>query len=173
MSRWLSKSISWLIRAVVGPKKLPIHERGGADATVRRALDAQVRAATGKVPSEAMAEILRIRQTILAILPRTGNLPVGSPERFILERTATDYLPTSLQSYLNLPREFAMQQPVENGKTPKQILLNQLALLESQMREVATAVNRNDANQLLIHGRFLEDRFGGAKLSPPPPPEKS
>jgi hypothetical protein len=74
---------------------------------------------------------------------------------------------------LSLPREFATQHPVQEGKTPKEILLDQLVLLESQMREVADAVNRNDANRLLIQGRFLEDRFGGSKFSPPAPPEKS
>jgi hypothetical protein len=138
-----------------------------AGTEVRNALDGQVRAATGKVPTEAMARILRIRQIILGILPRTGSLPAGSPERFVLERTATYYLPTSLESYLSLPRTYATQQPVQNGKTAREILIDQLTLLETQMTEVAEAVNRNDASRLLIHGRFLEDRFGNPPLQPP------
>src|SRR5207248_7260067 len=64
---------------------------------VKQALDTQVRLITGRVPPEVMAKVLMIRQIILGILPRSGNLPPGSPQLFIIERTATDYLPTSLQ----------------------------------------------------------------------------
>jgi hypothetical protein len=127
---------------------------------VKQALDTQVRLITGKVPPEVMAKVLKIRQIILGILPRSGNLPPGSPQLFILERTATDYLPTSLQAYLNLPRAYATRHPVQDGKTPKEVLLDQLALLETKMNEVADDVHRNDSDRLLAHGRFLEARFG-------------
>jgi hypothetical protein len=127
---------------------------------VKQALDTQVRLITGKVPPEVMAKVLMIRQIILGILPRSGNLPLGSPQLFIIERTATDYLPTSLQAYLNLPRAYATRHPVQDGKTPKEVLLDQLSLLETKMNEVADDVHRNDSDRLLAHGRFLEERFG-------------
>ena len=104
--------------------------------------------------------MLMIRQIILGILPRSGNLPPGSPQLFIIERTATDYLPTSLQAYLNLPRAYATRRPVQDGKTAKEVLLDQLTLLETKMNEVADDVHRNDSDRLLAHGRFLEERFG-------------
>jgi hypothetical protein len=127
---------------------------------VKLALDSQVRLITGKVPPEVMAKVLKIRQIILGILPRSGNLPPGSPQLFVIERTATDYLPTSLQAYLNLPRAYATRHPVQDGKTPKEVLLDQLALLETKINEVADGVHRNDSDRLLAHGRFLEERFG-------------
>jgi hypothetical protein len=127
---------------------------------VKLALDSQVRLITGKVPPEVMAKVLKIRQIILGILPRSGNLPPGSPQLFVIERTATDYLPTSLQAYLNLPRAYATRHPVQDGKTPKEVLLDQLALLETKINEVADDVHRNDSDRLLAHGRFLEERFG-------------
>ena len=127
---------------------------------VRAALDIQVRTITGKAPPEVMAKVLKIRQTILGILPRSGNLPPGSPQLFVIERTATDYLPTSLQAYLNLPRANATRHPGQDSKTPKEVLLDQLTLLETKMNEVADDVHRNDSDRLLAHGRFLEERFG-------------
>ena len=136
---------------------------------VRQALDSQVRIITGKVPPEVMAKVLKIRQAIVAILPRSGSLPPGSPELFLVERTATDYLPTSLQAYLKLPRAYASRHAVQDGKTPKQILLDQLTLLENKMNEVAEDVHRHDSDRLLANGRFLEERFGRSPLSLKPP----
>src|SRR5919108_865752 len=142
---------------------------GGDPSDLQQALDAQVRAVTGKVPAEVMAKVLSIRKTILEMLPHSGNLPPGSPQWFIVERTATNYLPNSLESYISLPRLYATRQPVQNGKTPKDILLDQLTLIESKMREVAEDMHRNDADRLLANGRFLEDRFGRSNLSIKPP----
>jgi hypothetical protein len=136
---------------------------------VQRALDSQVRLITGKVPPEVMAKVLKIRQVMLGILPLSGNLPPGSPELFILERTASDYLPTSLAAYLKLPRAYATQHEVQDGKTPKAILLDQLTLLESKLNEIADDVHRNDADRLLANGRFLQERFGRSSLAPEPP----
>ncbi len=160
----------YLIGVLVTPGTKQIDLSTGFDPNdVRHALDTQVRIITGKVPPEVMAKVLKIRQVIYEILPRAGNLVPGSPELFIIERTATDYLPTSLQAYLNLPRAYATLHAVQDGKTPKEILLDQLALLENKMNEVAGDVHGNDADRLLANGRFLEERFGRSPLSLKPP----
>jgi hypothetical protein len=151
-------------------RRKPIDLSAGFDPNnVKQALDTQVRMITGKVPPEVMAKVLKIRQTILGILPRSGNLPPGSPELFIIERTATNYLPSSLQAYLDLPRGYATRHPVQDGKTSKDVLLDQLTLLETKMNEVASDVIRNDSDRLLAHGRFLQERFGRSPLSLKPP----
>jgi hypothetical protein len=160
----------YLIGVLVTPGTRQIDLSTGFDPDdVKHALDTQVRIITGKVPPEVMAKVLKIRQVICGILPRAGNLAPGSPELFIIERTATDYLPTSLQAYLNLPRAYATLHAVQDGKTPKEILLDQLTLLENKMNEVADDVHRNDADRLLANGRFLEERFGRSPLSLKPP----
>jgi hypothetical protein len=160
--------INRVTRYLAGRKKIEL-DTGIDRNDVQRALDTQVRIITGKVPPEVMAKVLKIRQIILGILPRSGNLPPGSPELFLIERTATDYLPTSLEAYLKLPREYATRHQVQDGKTPKEILLDQLTLLESKMNEVADDVHRNDSDRLLANGRFLKERFGRSPLSLPPP----
>src|SRR2546421_1657717 len=151
--------IDWIRRYFAGRDKIDL-STGFDPKDVEEALDIQVRTITGKLPPELMAKVLKIRQIILGILPRLGNLPPGSPQLFVIERTATDYLPTSLQAYLNLPRAYATRHAVQDGKTPKEVLLDQLSLLEAKMNEVADDVHRNDSDRLLAHGRFLEERFG-------------
>jgi len=160
----------YLIGVLLTPGNKAIDLSTGFDPNdVKLALDTQVRLITGKVPPEVMAKVLKIRQIILGILPRSGNLPPGSPELFVVERTASDYLPTSLAAYLNLPRAYATLHAVQDGKTPKAILLDQLTLLESKLNEVADDVHRNDADRLLANGRFLQERFGQSSLSLKPP----
>lgn len=156
----------YLIGALVTPGNAAIDLRTGFDPDdVRKALDTQVRAVNGKVPPEVLARVQSIQQIILGILPRSGTLPPGSPELYVVQRTALEYLPTALESYLNLPRAYATLHPVQDGKTPKQVLMDQLALLESKMTEVADDVHRNDTDRLLANGRFLEERFGRSALS--------
>lgn len=167
---WLIALGLYLAGALLTPRKPAVDLRAGFDPNdVRKTLDNQVRAVSGRLPPEVIAKLLSIRQIIVGILPRTGNLPPGSPELFLVERTATDYLPAALQSYLNLPRSYATLHPVQDGKTPRQVLLEQLTLLESKMNEVADDVHQYDADRLLANGRFLEERFGRSALSLEPP----
>ncbi|HET9848654.1 MAG TPA: hypothetical protein VFR68_08880 [Candidatus Dormibacteraeota bacterium] len=160
----------YLFGVLVTPSPKTIDLRSGFDPDdVRKAMDHEIRAVNGRVPADVLAKVQSIQQIILGILPRSGALPAGSPELFVVERTATEYLPTALESYLNLPRAYATLHQVQDGKTPKQVLMDQLTLLESKMNEVADDVHRNDTDRLLANGRFLEERFGRSALSLPGP----
>jgi hypothetical protein len=155
--------LSWVLRTPP-PKTIDPPSSFDPD-DVRQAIDHEINAVSGRVPPDILAKVQSIRQIILGILPRASALPPGSPELFVVERTATDYLPTALESYLNLPRAYATLHPVQDGKTPKQVLMDQLTLLESKMNEIADDVHRHDADRLLANGRFLEERFGRSALS--------
>jgi hypothetical protein len=82
----------------------------------------------------------------------------------VVERTALDYVPAALESYLNLPRGYANRVPVSDGRTARQVLLDQLALLEAKLGEVVEAIAKGDTDRLLAHGRFLEDRFARPEI---------
>jgi hypothetical protein len=154
------------IGVLVAPRSTSINLRSGFDPNdVRKALEKEVFMVSGRLPPDVMARVQSIQQIILGILPRSGVLPAESPELYIVQRTAMEYLPTALESYLNLPRAYATLHPVQQGKTSKQVLLDQLGLLESKMSEVADDVHRYDADRLLANGRFLEERFGRSALS--------
>ena len=134
---------------------------------VRQALNKQMSAIHGKVPPEIEAKVTSINETILGILPHYAEFPAGSPDLFVVGRTATDYLPRALQSYLNLPRVYASTHPVAGGKTSEQVLSDQLDLLGSKLNDVADAVHKKDSDALLANGRFLEEKFGKSQLSLP------
>jgi hypothetical protein len=142
------------VAAVRGTRKVP---RLGFDpALVQRSLAQEIAAVAGRVPPPIMLRIQRIELTIRAeILPRLDCLPLGAPELYLVERTARDFLPTAVDTYLRLPGGYASSR----GATAYQVLVDELDLLEVQMRRVAEVVHRADMDRLLAHRRFLEDRF--------------
>src|SRR3977135_3819991 len=117
----------YLIGVLVTPGSATFDLRSGFDPDdIRHALDTEVKAVSGRVSPDVLAKV----QSILGTLPRSGALPPGSPELFVVQRTATDYLPTALESYLNLPRAYATLHRVQDGKTSQQVLMGPLPLLE-------------------------------------------
>ena len=153
------------VGALATPPTRTIDLRGGLDpASLERAMAEQRRRIRGRVPDDMLAAVGRIHALVREVLARRHTLPPGSPDAFAVERTALDYLPTALESYLNLPRGYANRVPVSGGRTARRVLLDQLALLEAKLGEVLEALARGDTDRLLAHGRFLEDRFAVSEL---------
>ena len=48
---------------------------------------------------------------------------------------------------------------VQDGKTAKDVLIEQLQLISQKMKETSQAMYQNDADRLLANARFLQDRF--------------
>jgi hypothetical protein len=165
----------YLIGAVVTPKP---HGIGGLSATsgdldaneLQAALAKIVAQSQKRLPDGLSTKVVAIQTTILDILPKVNASTIDRRDLFALERTVTDYLPQTLDNYLTLPRAYASTHTVENGKTPEQLLADQLDLIEEKMQEISDAVAKDDVAKLLAQGRFLEDRFGqNTELALPAP----
>lgn len=114
----------------------------------------------GAVPGLVMARLKRVTGIVRQTIPRLDALGAGSTSAYNVMATATDYLPGAIGGYLRLPRNWADTRPVDRGKTSLLILIDQLDLLGSTMDKVFDAVNRADAEALVVHGRFLQEKFG-------------
>ena len=146
------------------------------------ALDAiEQQARDGKVPGVVLSRLLRVTRIVRQTLPRLANLGLGSRQGFSVMATVTDYLPVAIGNYLRLPRDWADTRPIAAGKSSVMLLVDQLDLLGTTMDKVYDAVNRADAEAIIVHGAFLEEKFGHASaggvlgLGPdpvqaPPPP---
>jgi hypothetical protein len=150
-----------------GPPMVAVGGTSFDPESIRRSLQRQLNIADGRLTPELEAKLQEIADTIMGILPHYADFPPGSPDLFVVGRTATDYLPSALQAYVNLPRAYATLHRMRNGKTADQILGEQLTLLAAKMNEVADAVHRKDSDALLATGRFLEERFGASPLTLP------
>jgi hypothetical protein len=155
--------IGFYLAGVVAVRGDPkVHRFGFDPLQVQRSLSTEIGAVAGRVPPPIMARIQRIELTIRSeILPRLDCLPLGAPELYLVERTARDFLPTAVQTYLRLPRGYASSR----GASAYEVLVDELDLLEAQMRRVAEVVHRADMDRLMAHRRFLADRFNRLDLS--------
>lgn len=120
----------------------------------------------GIAPAVVVSRVHRVASTVRDTMPRLRNLGLGSPQAYSVMATATDYLPEALSGYLRLPRQWADSRPVENGKTSLMLLIDQLDLLGGTMDQIFDAVVRVDADALIVHGRFLQEKFGHAPIGP-------
>jgi hypothetical protein len=126
---------------------------------IRSALDRVDTLSRQELPEEVRAKVAGIRREILELLPHASKFPLGSRDLFVLQRTANEYLPTSVDAYLALPTRYATTAVLHDGKTALQILGDQLDLLNVEVAEIGDAVRQGDSERLLIHGRFLEATF--------------
>ena len=155
----------YAIGALVAPARRRVDVIAGVDPhDVQRSLDEIRRRTNNRVPPEVAAKIAAIATTISDTLPRAGALGAGTPAQYVLVQCATDYLPTALQSYLDLPRAYADHHVVADGKTPLALLSDQLDVLGKQIDEIADAVHRADTDKLIANGRFLAEKFGHGAL---------
>jgi hypothetical protein len=151
----------YLINVPVGPsRRLPKAAAGLDVPAIGRALDGAMQMTSGRLPSDIQLKVTEIRREIIELLPRTTTFAFGSEDLYVIERTATDYLPTTLQAYLTLPDAYATTRVLQDGRTPLQLLREQLQLLDDRLDEITEAVREQDSDRLLANGRFLEERFG-------------
>lgn len=151
------------------------------------ALDAiEVQAREGRVPGVVLSRLLRVTRIVRQTLPRLDNLGLGSAQGYSVMATATDYLPVAIGNYLRLPRDWADTRPIAAGKSSVMLLVDQLDLLGTTMDKVYDAVCRADAEAIIVHGAFLEQKFGqgstggvlglgpdAVQVAPPPDPSLS
>lgn len=143
------------------PERPSAASQPAAPLTTEAKLNALLSRAEGRVPAEAFEKLVSIRAALLAVLPELeGMRRHNSKDAYNVQRTAETYLPETVKNYLSLPKDFAETHVLSNGKTAEATLVEQLGLLEATMRRIMTDVFREDADALLVHGRFLKEKFG-------------
>ncbi len=153
----------YLIGVLVTPKSKAVHLNLENQLTVdeiRQGLDSLLRKIQGKVPKEIYERVESIRSSILEILPRIDDLNSADYQVYTIRQTAVQYLPETLEHYLNLPKAYANLHPVKEGKTSKMLLAEQLNLMDEKLKEIVDDFYHNDTQRLLVNGRFLEEKFG-------------
>lgn len=135
---------------------------------VKETLDSLVQRIRDQVPDDVLEKVISIRAAIVSVLPQLQTMPGKlTHEAYNLRQTALEYLPDALDKYLALPPGFAERQVLSNGKTAKETLLEQLSLLDETVKKMVGDVYQDDVDALLIHGRFLKDKFATQRFALP------
>jgi hypothetical protein len=115
------------------------------------------------LPREALDVLHSIQRTLAELLPRLNELRdrgvISGRDSFMVLETVRRYLPDTLAAYLRLPRLYAQMQTLGNGQTASDVLLEQLKMLDSSLKEVARSAFTGDAEALITNGKFLEAKF--------------
>ncbi len=133
---------------------------------LQRRLTALVHGARGQLTRDLLDKVQALSDAVFDILPAHRAEALDPHDQFFVERTVDDYLPAALRSYLNLPAAYrSVPLPEAGGKTASQVLSDQLDLLLQRMHQVVDATYKKDLQALLVHGRFLDSKFGRSSLT--------
>src|SRR2546423_1384232 len=143
--------------AAAMPSNRAVSRFGFDPKLVETAMYQEISEMSGRLSPDVILRVQRIELIIRAeILPRLDALPPGSLDLYLVERTARGYLPTAVDQYLRLA---AAAQP-HGSEAARAALIDQLNLLEVEMRRIADGLQRIDMDRMLAHRRFLGERFG-------------
>lgn len=112
---------------------------------------------------DAHTAIAELTEGLGEVIGRWGELDALPEQAQVVEAIIGDYLPTSVQTYINLPRTFAIT-PAAGKRSAHDELMEQLALLRAETDRVRTALYTRDADALGDQGRFLRNKFGRSEL---------
>jgi len=127
---------------------------------VRQQLESLQRRVAGRLDDDVERKISGIIDALLTLLSRLPeHADATDPDHYNLRQIAHDYLPGAIERYLALPPSLSRTEPVAQGKTAHALLSEQLDVLDQSLRDMLASLYRQDAQGLLVHGRFLRDKF--------------
>ena len=152
---------------LVPPEQELSIQLGAADDAnqVRDGLAKLLRALRGKVADDLYAKVVSIQSSILGTLEIEHSMAdAADPNVYLIRQTALAYLPDAFTTYLRMPRSMAERRQIAGGRTPHDVLLEQLDLMDRRLADVADDMARHDSDKLLANGRFLAEKFGTSSL---------
>lgn len=117
----------------------------------------------GKHLSAPVKEQLdHFQQSAKAVLLRLDRLGTANDSRHAVRQTIARYLPEMIQDYLELPPAYARFHVIQDGKTARDLLLEQLQLLNAEFDAILDDLHSEQIDRLKAHGAFLKQRFNRA-----------
>jgi len=151
-------AVGWL--ATPGNHELALQVRNEAtQADLIGSLDDLLAQSKSRLPHEAVERLLRIQAVVNAVAPKLFSGEVAMDYVVTLVHAVTRDLPTTVKNYLRLPSAFANLHALEDGKTSKQLLIEQLDILDQQLAKTAQNIYQDDAQALINNGWFLKEKF--------------
>jgi len=120
-------------------------------------LDGLIANVQGVLEERDVATLHRIRvSAALALPPDDAPLDLSDHETWLLRQICIDYLPGALEHYIALPSD-RVAEPVLDGRSARDVLDEQLALMERRLDQMATRSYTREASDLLTHARFVAE----------------
>lgn len=155
-------AVGWLATPRNRGLELELREQA-AHASLLEQVDDLIARSRKRLPAEATEKLAGIRAILESLMPKLQGLAdtgaIAMDQMISVVNAITRDLPATVANYLRLPQAFATLHPIERGKTAKQLLLEQLDLLQSQLGKIADSAFREDAESLVVNGKYLQEKF--------------
>lgn len=132
---------------------------------VKEILDAYLSSVRSQLSDEILQRVLSIRNSLREIFPYIEDINSATSDIYVVRQTAIKYLPETLDNYLQLSPRLAKERKLNNGKTAHDTLLEQLNILDKELKDTIEDLHKNDSKALLAHGRFLKSKFEASSLT--------
>jgi hypothetical protein len=159
--------VAWFRREPTPPPPAPpAPDAGDSPEALEAAITAvnrRVNAAAGRLPLRAVVAARRITDVLAEVVDTSEVRPLDVYATISVRGAVTDYLPTTLRTFLAVDKELVdVQRP--SGFTPTESLMEQLDALEGSAVAVLEAVQAQDVDALMTQGSFLRTKFTGSDL---------
>lgn len=169
---FLVAAIAYAFGYLVGPKEKEIvfyHIKGESMLDYIGFLNKFLRSSldNSKLPLEAkniLQSITKNAVELLTFLQEKDTVDSSSEEMINLKSIFDTYIPKLINQFSRLPQEYANNVKTSTGKTAKQMLLEQLTLLEKKIQEISYGMYEDDVTALKVNGRFLKEKFDNNEL---------
>jgi hypothetical protein len=126
-------------------------------------VDRLVNASAGRLPLAAVVAARRVTDALREVVDGAEVRPLDVHAVISVRATTTDYLPTTVRSYLAVDPDL-VDVARSTGRTPAESLLEQLDALETSALAVRDAVQHSDVDALMTQGSFLRTKFSRSDL---------
>ncbi len=142
----------------------PSPENGSATLRLTlRELNGYINQNAGRLPVESVVTAFRVVDTLREVIDSSADGELDIYAVVAVEGILTDYLPTTLKSFLALdPSQLDL--PWTGGRTPTEALQEQLDSLWDAASDVLVAARTADVNGLMTQGNFLRTKFSRSDL---------
>jgi len=117
----------------------------------------------GRLPVEAVVAARDVTDTIREVIESAGDGELDVYATVAVNGIVEDYLPTTLQTYLNLDPSVTGQVG-PSGRTPRAALQEQIASLNTAADDLLLASRAHDVDALFTQGNFLRTKFTRSDL---------
>lgn len=124
----------------------------------------------GTLPNRAVVNARHLTDVLGEIVASAAARPLDTYAVITLRSTMEDYLPTTLRRYLALDPAQRDRHPgsgragQHSADSPTEALLQQIDVLHTSVVATLDAVRRQDEQELMIQGSFLQTRFSSSDL---------
>lgn len=142
------------ITAAVNPAVAAAKTRKEAEKKLVTVMDKVLRVKTA-LGTEITMAVTPIFENLSVITRKWDALEGYAEVRYTVETMMDDYLPTSIQSYLNIPSKG----DAKLAAKLKADLLDQLSILEAETSKIRKNLLADDIQDFNVQGNFLKTRF--------------